>query len=83
MFEEQLIVLVADDPVTHQIIRTNVESLGFTFYGMPANHDFTGVILEKQPTLVLIDMDLPEVTGSEGCAELLKNQLTEIGRAHV
>jgi two-component system sensor histidine kinase/response regulator len=67
---EELVLLVDDDPVCQQILRINTESLDYRFLALGCGRDFIETVHQTRPSLVLIDVHLPDCSGFELCSAL-------------
>ena len=70
------IAIIEDDPIISQMYRMKFESEGFDVE--VANNGKTGVELvsSKQPNLILLDMQMPEMNGAEALKHIRKDPAT-------
>lgn len=75
MNEQAIVLLVDDDDVCHQIVKKSVEALGFTFKGLFEGAQFMQTVNVCLPALILLDINLPDISGFKLCRDLQSNPL--------
>lgn len=71
-----VIVVVEDDPMTMKLYKNLFEKNGFTVVGTAYGRQALGLVLEHCPSLVILDIMLPDISGWEVLQELKKNEET-------
>ncbi len=70
MNEEKTILIIEDEPSICEVIKLRVEMAGYmTIVANDGAAGFQG-ILEKRPSLVILDLNLPKITGEQICKEV-------------
>ena len=70
MSEEKTILIIEDEKGLCAIIKEHLERAGYrTLVANDGAAGFQG-ILEKKPNLVILDLNLPKITGEEICKEI-------------
>ena len=64
------IVIVEDDEDIADSIRYNLDREGFRVRVAPSGEDALGLILDRPPNLILLDLNLPHMSGFEICRRL-------------
>ncbi len=70
------VLLVDDEGAIRTICRVNLESDGLTVFEASDGREGLGVVREKHPELVLLDVMMPEVDGWEVARELASDPAT-------
>ena len=75
--EKFLILVIEDNPIDRRLIEKILRKQGYRLH--LASEGKTGLQLaeSQKPDLVLLDYDLPGMTGAEICEELKSNDLTK------
>jgi DNA-binding response OmpR family regulator len=64
------ILLIDDDPAVHDIVRAYLERDGFLVYSATNGQDGLDLTHLKRPSLIVLDLMLPDVTGQQVCADV-------------
>lgn len=75
----QLILLVEDDAAFRQAVRVVLESAGFTVAETGSGEEALRVAAELEPSLVLLDVNLPGFSGYEICRMLREEHGQRMG----
>jgi K+-sensing histidine kinase KdpD len=67
---DELVLLVDDDPVCQQILRISTEALDYRFLALGCGRDFIETVRQTKPSLVMIDVHLPDCSGFDLCTAL-------------
>jgi DNA-binding response OmpR family regulator len=67
---ERVIVIIDDEPSLLHIVTTYLGMRGYQAYGAGSGADGLKLIEEKKPDLVILDMMLPEMSGTDICRAL-------------
>ena len=67
------IVIIEDDQVISQMYRMKFESDGFAVHVANNGRDGIATVEQTKPDLILLDMQMPEMTGDEALAEIRKH----------
>ncbi len=59
------IIVIDDDPVTLEVTRATLESLGHEVVTLKSPIGATGVLLRERPDLALVDVQMPGLSGDE------------------
>ena len=70
---EQKILIVEDDLDITELLTYNLEKEGYTVYSVDNGADAIRAAKKHQPSLVLLDIMLPEMDGMEVCRQLREN----------
>src|SRR5215470_8247039 len=70
------VVIVEDDEDIADSIRYNLEREGFRVRIATTGEDALSLILERPPSLVLLDLNLPRMSGFEICTRLRAESAT-------
>jgi DNA-binding response OmpR family regulator len=70
------IVIVEDDEDIADSIRYNLEREGFRIRVAATGEEALNVILERPPTLIILDLNLPHISGFEMCRRLRSEAAT-------
>ena len=62
--------MVDDDPEVRKLIRKYLEKLGFEVYEAPTGKAALAMLANLDPSLVCLDLMLPELSGYEICAHI-------------
>lgn len=62
-----LVIVVEDDPMTRRIYDAGLRKLGFTVLSAPTGEDGLGLMSQHQAKVVILDIDLPGISGIEVC----------------
>lgn len=71
------IALVEDDPVQHRLLGHWLESAGYAYHCYSTGEQFTSSLDQELPQLILLDWELPGISG----LELLKQLRSTIGHS--
>ncbi|MCI0482347.1 MAG: PAS domain S-box protein, partial [Candidatus Dadabacteria bacterium] len=71
-----VVVVVEDDPMTMKLYKNLLEKHGFTVLGTAHGRQALPLVLEHSPSLVILDIMLPDVSGWEVLQQLKKNEKT-------
>ncbi|MCW2996566.1 MAG: response regulator with CheY-like receiver domain and winged-helix DNA-binding domain [Solirubrobacterales bacterium] len=66
----QRILLVDDDLSVHEVMRAYLEREGFLVYAATNGRDGLDLTHLRQPDLIILDLDLPDVRGDEICRDV-------------
>jgi DNA-binding response OmpR family regulator len=76
---ENLIVILDDEPDIVKIVSESLESFGFSVEGFLDAKTFYRFIKQKKPSLILLDLMLPDEDGFEICKNLkMKSDFSDI-----
>jgi DNA-binding response OmpR family regulator len=64
------ILVIDDEPSVHEVVRAYLEREGFIVYSANNGRDGLQLAEAKQPSLLVLDVMLPDVSGEEICAYL-------------
>src|SRR5512132_4353653 len=64
------VVIVEDDEDIADSIRYNLDREGFRVRVAPSGEEALSLILERPPNLILLDLNLPHMSGFESCRRL-------------
>jgi DNA-binding response OmpR family regulator len=64
------ILIVDDEPWVHEVTRAYLEREGFLVYSATTGRDGLAVAEAKQPSLIVLDLMLPDMSGEQVCTEL-------------
>lgn len=70
MGNNEVVLLVDDDQICHQIVKAAVESLGYSFYGLRSGSDLPDAVAALRPSALLLDLVLPGESGFDLCSRL-------------
>jgi CheY-like chemotaxis protein len=59
------IIVIDDDPVTLEVTRATLESLGHEVVTLKSPIGATGVLLREKPDLALVDIEMPGLSGDD------------------
>jgi two-component system KDP operon response regulator KdpE len=66
MSDSKPVVLIVDDePAIRRFLRASLDSHGFTVYEVANGQDAILEVAEKRPELVILDLGLPDIDGTE------------------
>lgn len=71
MTQKQTVLVADDSRLIHRIIHTRIEDLGAEVIDAYDGESALAMIKEKKPDLVLMDIELPDMSGFEAC-QLIK-----------
>lgn len=71
------IALVEDDPIQYRVLGHWLENAGYDYRCYSSGEQFTSSLEHERPQLILLDWELPGISG----LELLKQLRTEIGHS--
>lgn len=74
--ERPLVLVVDDDPITLEVTRERLERLGVDVATRDQSLGTSRWILENKPDLVLLDLNMPALTGAELARLLRRNKAT-------
>ena len=86
------VLIVDDEESIHEFLTYNLVKADFTVYSARNGVEGLKLAKEKLPSIILLDIMMPEMDGIMTCIEMRKEPkldstlilfLTEIGRAHV
>lgn len=69
---ERTVLLVDDDPELRAALRVALESTGYRLLEAADGRSALGLLRESEPSLVLLDVILPDISGYEVCEQLRK-----------
>jgi two-component system OmpR family response regulator len=72
MAKDQLILIVDDDANLREIVRFALEKEGYASVQAADGKQALAVFAERQPTLVILDIMMPEMDGTEVCRQIRK-----------
>jgi DNA-binding response OmpR family regulator len=64
------ILLIDDDPSVHEVVRAYLERDGYIVYSAMSGQDGLDLTRIKQPSLIVLDLMLPDVGGREICTDV-------------
>jgi DNA-binding response OmpR family regulator len=64
------ILVIDDEPSVHDVVRAYLEREGFIVYSARNGREGLELAESKQPSLLVLDLMLPDVSGEEICTEL-------------
>ena len=70
------IYIVEDEPDISELMSLNIENAGLSAVSFPDIAGFRSALSEKKPSLVILDIMLPDGDGMELCKELKKERST-------
>jgi CheY-like chemotaxis protein len=71
------IVVIDDDAMIRFLVQEYLNAFGFTVEAFPGGKEAIPAIEAKQPDLILVDMQMPDMNGFEVLAKLRENPITE------
>ena len=72
-----VIVLAADDnPNNLRLLEAIIDSQGYTFFGARSGHECLAWAARLPPSLVILDVEMPDMDGYETCRRLRANEGT-------
>lgn len=74
--KKEQILLVDDSPINLGVLRIALEDTGYSLLVANSGAEALALAEEHQPTLVLLDIVMPEMDGYEVCRKLLENPKT-------
>jgi DNA-binding response OmpR family regulator len=77
MAEHQHIYVVEDNPPEQQLLRTILEDQGFTVSTAASGKEFLKHVLKNIPDMILLDIQLPDISGYEVCEKIRKHKKTK------
>lgn len=72
------ILIVEDEEKYRRLLTVNLELEGYEVVSVPSGHAALEIVYERDPTLILLDMRMPEMDGFEVCRRLRKITSTPI-----
>ena len=75
MSRQTLIVIADDEPDLRDILKTVLESAGFTVVETPNGEEALKAVREHSPDLLILDYNMPKMTGIEVCRMLKQDML--------
>jgi DNA-binding response OmpR family regulator len=66
----QRILLIDDDLSVHEIVRAYLEREGYLVYAAMNGRDGLDLTHLRQPALIILDLNLPDIGGDEICADV-------------
>lgn len=72
-----VIAVIEDEPDILELIRINLEKAGFAVKPFEAALPFFHYLKEERPDLILLDLMLPDIDGTEICKKLRSNRRWE------
>jgi DNA-binding response OmpR family regulator len=66
----QRILVIDDDPSVHDIVRAYLEREGYLVYSATNGRDGLDLTHLKQPALIVLDLNLPDVKGDQICTDV-------------
>jgi CheY-like chemotaxis protein len=73
----QLLMLVENDPYFIYLLRLYAEQSGFRVISTSAGHEVLAIAKRERPTVIVLDLDLPEVDGADVLSALRSDPLTQ------
>ncbi len=71
------IVIAADDnPHNLQLLEAVIQSQGYVFFGVPSGHKCLEMAERFRPSLFILDIEMPEMSGFETCRQLRLKEAT-------
>jgi DNA-binding response OmpR family regulator len=67
---QQRILVIDDDPSVHDIVRAYLEREGFLVYSAMNGRDGLDLTHMRQPSLIVLDLKLPDVEGDKICTDV-------------
>jgi DNA-binding response OmpR family regulator len=64
------ILVVDDDPSVHEVVRAYLERDGYIVYSAMSGQEGLDLTQLKQPSLIVLDLMLPDVGGEQICADV-------------
>ncbi|MCX5785347.1 MAG: response regulator [Elusimicrobia bacterium] len=64
------ILSVEDDPIMQKVLEAALVSAGYEFFSSLDGRSAMPMALSKKPDLILLDVNLPDITGIEVCRAL-------------
>ena len=64
------ILIIDDEPSTHEVVRAYLEREGFIVYSATSGDEGLELAMSKRPQLVVLDLMLPDISGEEICRQL-------------
>jgi DNA-binding response OmpR family regulator len=64
------ILLIDDDPSVHEVLRAYLEREGFLVYSAMNGRDGLDLTHLRQPALIILDLNLPDISGDEICTDV-------------
>jgi DNA-binding response OmpR family regulator len=64
------ILVIDDDPSVHDVVRAYLERDGYIVYSAMSGRDGLDLTRLKQPSLIVLDLMLPDVGGEQICADV-------------
>jgi DNA-binding response OmpR family regulator len=64
------ILVIDDEPSVHDVVRAYLEREGFIVYSAGNGREGLELVESKQPSLLVLDLMLPDVSGEEVCVQL-------------
>jgi CheY-like chemotaxis protein len=72
--ERRDVLYVEDNPANYELVRRVLESTGlWTVRGITRGRDALQSLLDRRPSLVLLDLDLPDLHGTKVLQEIRKD----------
>lgn len=71
------IYIIEDDPDINEIVEDNLQREGFRTSTFTDGMKAYDAIIENQPDLIVLDLNLPSMSGIELCKYIRENELTE------
>jgi DNA-binding response OmpR family regulator len=69
-FRNRLILVIEDEPRMLELIRITLEGAGFIVSGATSGHEGLGKLRDEIPDLVLLDLNLPDMSGFDVLREV-------------
>jgi DNA-binding response OmpR family regulator len=66
----QRVLLIDDDPSVHEVVRAYLERENYLVFSAITGTDGLDLVRFKDPSLVILDLLLPDIRGSEVCARI-------------
>ena len=64
------VLVIDDDVAVHEVIHAYLEREGYIVYSATTGGEGLEITRLKQPALVILDLMLPDITGTEVCADI-------------
>jgi DNA-binding response OmpR family regulator len=72
------LLLIDDDPLVHEVAGTYLEAAGYVVFKAHTGSDGLAIARLKAPSLIVLDLGLPDVSGRHVCAEIRRRSDTPI-----
>lgn len=70
------IMSVEDDPMMQTLLKHTMASAGYDFFLSPDGGGAVKLASDERPDLIILDVNLPDISGHEVCASLKRDPVT-------